>query len=158
FLNWSASCPQKFNTAHIVVVGDKQGAAWEQIFLTSRISDAMAAIKQVVDENLCSTRFGLSRTRQTNTRPAIPTNSQVFNSNAAQAYPTDGIGPNFWTLRRGIVDGDNRSNEAITPPLVRPDDANANKTVLDTVAEPLSSSRLLPAGNDAVDVDDAALA
>lgn len=158
FLNWSASGPQKFNTAHIGVVGDKQGAAWEQFYLSSRIGVARAAIQQAVEENLRSTRFGLIRTRQTNPRLASPSDSPVFNSNAAQAFPTDGIGPNFWTLRRGIVDGDNRSNEAITPPLVRPDDANANKTVLDTVAEPLSSSRLLPAGNDAVDVDDAALA
>lgn len=157
-LAWSATGPQKFNTGHIGSVGDKQGAAWEQFYLSSRIGVARAAIQQAVQENSRTTRFGLIRTRQSDPRLADPFDSPVFNSNAAQAFPTDGIGPTFWTLRRGVVNGNNRANEAITAPLVRPDAADANKAVLDTVSAPLSSSSLLPAGSDALNVDDAALA
>lgn len=157
-LTWSASGPQKFDTAHISIVGDLQGAAWENFYLPSRIGVARAAIRQAVQENARTTRFGLIRTRQNSPTLAEPSDSPVFNSDPAQAFPTDGMGPGFWTLRRGIVSSDNRTNEAITPPLVRPDAADANNTVLDLVSAPLSSSGLLPAGNDSLHVDDAALA
>ena len=157
-LTWSSSGPQILDTTHIGIVGDRQGTAWESFYLASRIGVARAAIAQAVAENRMTSRFGLVKTRQSDPRLADAWESPVFDSDGAQAFPTDGLGPSYWTLRRGVTSTSNRAIETFTPPLVAVDAANANDDVLGMVTGPLSSSSLLPAGNDALGVDDAPLA
>ena len=158
-LTWSGGGPQKFDTTQISIVGDAQGAAYTNFYAKSRLGVAKAAISQAITENFISSRFGLIKMRQTNPRVSSPADGPVFNSNLSQVFPTDGIGPSYWKLYRGIVDGDNRSLETSTPPLVAPDAANANSDVLGILSQPFSSAAaLLPAGNDSAGVDDAPLA
>ncbi len=158
-LTWSGSGPQKFNTTQISIAGDRQGAAYTNFYAKTRLGVAKAAITQAITENYISSRFGLIKMRQTNPRVSSPADGPVYNSSAAQAFPTDGIGPAYWKLYRGIVDGDNRSLETSTTPMVASDTANPNSAVLNILSQPFSSSSaLLPAGNDSLGVDDAPLA
>ena len=58
-----------------------------------------------------------------------------------------------------MVDGDNRSLEISTVPVISPDAANPNATIQTILAQPFSSATALrPAGNDSLGVDDAPLA
>ena len=158
-LKWSASGTQKFDTTRIGIVGDGTPAAYARFYEKTRLGVAKAAIDQVIAENATSARFGLLKMRQTNPRIVSPADGPVYNSDPGQVLPTDGIGPSFWKLYRGVVDGNNRSLETSTAPVVRPDDANANAAVRTILAQPFGAAgALVPAGNDSAGVDDAPLA
>lgn len=158
-LQWSATAPQKFNTSRIAIVGDALTTPYDNFYAKTRLGVARTALDQVIRENTTSARFGLLKMRQTNQRIVSPADGPVFNSDAGQQLPTDGVGVGYWKLYRGVVDGDNRSLETSTPPLVSPDGANPNATIQTILAQSFSSSSaLLPAGNDSYGVDDAPLA
>ena len=158
-LQWSGSGPQKLNTSRISIVGDATPEAYNRFYQKTRLGVAKAALDQVISENTISARFGLLKMRQTNPHLVSPADGPVFNSDPGQILPTDGIGPTYWKLYRGVVDGDNRSLETSTAPIVRPDDASPNTAIRTILAQPFgSSSALLPAGNDSLGVDDAPLA
>ncbi len=155
-LQWSGSGPQRFNTSRISIVGDGQGAAYTSFYRKTRLGVAKAAIEQVIRENNVSARFGLLKMRQTNPHIISPADGPVYSSDTGQLLPTDGVGPSMWKMYRGVTDADNRFIEVSTPPLVRPDAANPNATIL-TMLAPAMPSALLPAGNDSSSTDDAPL-
>ena len=158
-LQWSAAAPQKFNATKIAIVGDAASTPYTNFYQKTRLGVAKTALDQVIRENTTSARFGLLKMRQTNPRVVSPADGPVFVSDAGQLLPTDGVGLGLWKLFRGVVDGDNRSLETSTAPLVRPDGANPNTTIQTILAQPFSSSTaLMPAGNDSLGVDDAPLA
>jgi Neisseria PilC beta-propeller domain len=158
-LTWSAIAPQKFNATKISIVGDAVSTPYTYFYQKTRLGVAKTALDQVIRENTTSVRFGLLKMRQTNPRVVSPADGPVFVSDAGQMFPTDGAGLSLWKLFRGVVDGDNRSLETSTAPLVSPDGANPNTTIQTILAQPFSSSTaLMPAGNDSLGVDDAPLA
>ena len=106
---------------------------------------AKTALDQVIRENTISARFGLLKMRQTNPRIVSPADGPVYNADPGQLLPTDGVGSSFWKLYRGVVDGNNRSLETSTAPLVSPDGANPNTTIQTILAQAV----LLVVGADA---------
>jgi hypothetical protein len=158
-LQWSASAPQKFNATRITIVGDAVSTPYTNFYQKTRLGVAKTALDQVIRENTTSVRFGLLTMRQTNPRVVTPADGPVYVSDPAQQVPTDGVGPGFWKLYRGVVDGDNRSIATAAAPLVSPDDANPNTTIQTILSQSFSSATALrPAGNDSYGVDDAPLA
>ena len=158
-LEWSAAAPQKFNTTRITIVGDAASTAYANFYEKTRLGVAKTALDQVIRENTTSARFGLLKMRQTNPRIVSPADGPVYNSDAAQQLPTDGVGIGYWKLYRGVVDGDNRSLETSTAPLVSPDGTDPNTTIRTILSQSFTSSTaLMPAGNDSLGVDDAPLA
>ncbi len=158
-LTWSATAPQKFNATKISIVGDAVSTPYTYFYQKTRLGVAKTALDQVIRENTTSARFGLLKMRQTNPRVVSPADGPVFVTDVGQLFPTDGAGFSMWKLFRGVVDGDNRSLETSTAPLVSPDGANPNTTIQTILAQPFSSSTaLMPAGNDSLGVDDAPLA
>ena len=157
-LQWSASAPQKFNATRISIVGDAVVAPYNRFYEKTRLAVATSALDQVITENTTSVRFGLLKMRQANPHIVSPADGPVYNSDPGQQLPTDGVGVGYWKLFRGVVDSNNRSIETSTAPLVRPDDASPNAAIRTILSQPLTSSALLPAGNDSFGVDDAALA
>ncbi|MBK5298140.1 MAG: hypothetical protein JJE40_13365, partial [Vicinamibacteria bacterium] len=158
-LQWSASAPQKFNTTRIDIVGDAVSTPYTNFYQKTRLGVAKTALNQVISENTTSVRFGLLKMRQTNQRVVSPADGPVYNSDPGQQLPTDGVGVGYWKLYRGVVDGDNRSLETSTAPLVSPDGASPNASIQTILGQAFSSaSALMPAGNDSYGVDDAPLA
>jgi hypothetical protein len=158
-LAWNSSGgPQKFTTTRIATVTDASATAYANFYQKTRIGVAKTALAQVIAENNASARFGLLKTRQSNPQIISPADGPVLSTNAGQQLPTDGVGVGLWKMYRGVTSGDNRSIETSTTPLVRPDGTGPNAAIQAILAQPLSSSSLLPAGNDSAGVDDAALA
>lgn len=151
---------QKYTTSTISIAGDLQPSAYSRFYARTRIGVAKDAMMQAVQENMSSVRFGLLKMRQSNPRiPGLLNDGLVANANALQSFPTDSGSLSLWRLTRAVVDADNRSIETITAPLVRPDTANSNQSVLTTLGKGFTDTgALLPAGNDDDDEDDAALA
>ncbi len=157
-LQWSATAPQKFDSTTISITGDAE-PNYSRFYQKTRLGVAKYALDQVISENNTSVRFGLLKMRQTNPRVIAAADGPVYVANPAQLLPTDGIGPTYWKLFRGVVDGDNRSITSSATPIVRPDDASPNAAIRAILAQPFgSSSALMPAGNDSLGVDDAPLA
>ena len=157
-LQWSATAPQKFDSTTISITGDAE-ANYSRFYQKTRLGVAKYALDQVISENNTSVRFGLLKMRQTNPRVIEAADGPVYVANPAQLLPTDGIGPTYWKLFRGVVDGDNRSITSSATPIVRPDEASPNAAIRAILAQPFgSSSALMPAGNDSLGVDDAPLA
>jgi hypothetical protein len=158
-LQWSASGPQKFDATKISIVGDAVSTPYTYFYQKTRLGVAKTALDQVIRENTTSVRFGLLKMRQTNPRVVSPADGPVFVTDVGQLFPTDGVGLSLWKLFRGVVDGNNRSLETSTAPLISPDGPNPNTTIQTILAQPFSSSTaLMPAGNDSLGVDDAPLA
>ena len=157
-MQWTSSGSQTFNTTKISIVGDGQGAAYTSFYQKTRLGVAKSALDQVIRENTTSARFGLLKMRQQNPHIDTSWDDTAYSADPAQVLPTDGPGPSLWKVARGVVDDDNRSIEISTAPLIRPDGVNPNANIQTILAQPLSSSPLLPAGDDDDGEDDAALA
>ena len=157
-LKWSNSGSEKFTTTKISTVTDASATAYARFYQKTRIGVAKSALAQVITENNSSSRFGLLKTRQNTPKIVSPADGPVLSSDAGQQLPTDGAGVGLWKIYRGVTTGDNRFIESSSAPLVRPDGTSPNATIQTILSQPLSSSSLLPAGNDSYGVDDASLA
>jgi hypothetical protein len=157
-LAWTSGGFEKFKTTRISTVTDASATAYANFYQKTRIAVAKSALAQVITENNSSARFGLLKMRQNTPRIISPADGPVLSSDGGQQLPTDGVGVGMWKIYRGVTTGDNRSIETSTAALVRPDGTGPNAAIQTILAQPLSSSSLLPAGNDSYGVDDAALA
>lgn len=153
---WSSSGPQKFTTTKIATVTDAAATAYANFYQKTRIGVARTALAQVITENDYSARFGLLKMRHQGASTIV--DGPALSSDGTQQLPTDWGGVGLWKVARTTTTATNRSIEVSTAPLVRPDGTGPNAAVQTILAQPLASSSLLPAGQDAYGVDDAALA
>lgn len=155
-LQWTSSGSPKFTTTKIATVTDAAATAYANFYQKARIGVARTALAQVIAENNVSARFGLLKMRHQGAATIV--DGPALSSDAAQQLPTDWGGVGLWKVGRTTTTASNRSLETSTAPLVRPDGASPNAAIQTILAQPLASSSLLPAGQDAYGVDDAALA
>jgi hypothetical protein len=153
---WSSSGPQKFTTTKIATVTDAAATAYASFYQKTRIGVARAALAQVITENDYSARFGLLKMRHQGASTIV--DGPALSSDGMQQLPTDWGGVGLWKVARTTTTASNRGIEISTAPLVRPDGTSPNAAIQTILAQPLASSSLLPAGQDAYGVDDAALA
>jgi len=111
FLN---SGGDKFSASTIVAVGNGAltATAYSSFYARSRIGVAKSALLQAVQENSTSVRFGLVKTRQLSPSISGSNEGPVFNSDAAQASPSDWNVAGRWKVTRPTVGGNNYSQSA----------------------------------------------
>jgi regulator of extracellular matrix RemA (YlzA/DUF370 family) len=145
----------RFAADRIVVVGDRAPdyATWDR---ESRLAVARAGLAHALQQNVDVIRIGLIKTRQSNARIGAAKNEGPVNVlDPMQQLPTETGQVAKWRITRPEVDAANSSIGTITAPLVSPDAAGANTTVLSTLSKrPNEAGALVPAGRDSrADVD-----
>lgn len=138
----------KFAATRIAIVGDRQ-AGYATFEEATRLSIARRSLTEAVTRNRLVARFGLLRTRQINPRLGLEGNEgPVAVSDPGQQAPTD-LANGKWRITRPLVDMVNGAIPGPVAPLVRPDAANANTTILNTLALDIrQAGALVPGGRD----------
>ncbi|MBI3261562.1 MAG: hypothetical protein HYZ58_00250 [Acidobacteria bacterium] len=146
----------KFEATSIVGVGDLQ-AGYATFEARTRLSLARTALLRAVQANQAVARFGLIKTRQANARLGpLRNEGPVRTLDLAFATPTETGQVSKWLISRPEVDAVSGSLTAVTAPLVRPDAAGANASVLATLGKtPDQAGALLPGGRDSKNTVDA---
>ena len=145
----------KFNAASIAGVGDLS-TSFASFETPTRLAIARAAIDQAIRMNQNVARFGLVKMRQGNNL-ALATNLNSGPVNVADTVNQavgDLGGVAKWSLSRPTVTSNNGA-ASTSGVLVLADAANANTTILATLAKDTrTSGGLLPAGNDDANTTD----
>jgi hypothetical protein len=163
----ASSAGDRFKADRIDIVGDLDAAAFAAFDERTRIAVARRSLAEAVTRNLASARFGLLRTRQLNPRYLTPASAAAVNWDinegpvrvalATQSSPTDQGNNGKWLITRPVVDA---VNGAVGPtlPLVAPDAAGANASVLDILNKSVGAAgSLIPSGRDSRNTTDAPL-
>ena len=141
----------KFAADSILIVGD-QDAGYANFWAKTRLAVARAGIAQAVTDNQSVARFGLIRMRQSNPTWGTEKNEGpvvIPNTNPAQQDPTETGQFGKWNITRPTVSAANGSIVAVQNPLVRPDAAGANASVLATLSLGVGAAgSLVAAGNN----------
>ena len=138
----------KFAATRINVVGDRQPgfATFEE---ATRLTIARRGLIEAVTRNRGVARFGLLRTRQLN--PALgPEGNEgpVKVDDPTQQDPTD-LNVGKWKITRPVVGAVNGSIAGPVAPMVQPDAANPNATILNTLnLDSRQAGALVPGGRD----------
>jgi hypothetical protein len=149
----------KFTADRITITGDLD-ANYATFDERTKINIAKRSLIEAINRNLLVARFSLMRMRQNN--PAVNTNAAAGNiepvvvSDAGQLLFTDTGNGSKWKITRSTVSGSNGAVGGPVAPLVAADAANANTTILTTLAKATGvAGSLIPAGNDSKNVSDA---
>lgn len=139
----------RFKADGIDIVGDLE-AGYATFDETTRLAIARKAMTSAVAQNLSVVRFGLLKTRQTTPQLGAAGNSgPVLVTQFDQLTDTDTGNLAKWKITRPTVGGNNGAAAAATALVVQPDAANANATILNTLALGVGTGgALTPGGND----------
>jgi hypothetical protein len=147
----------KFSADDIRIVGDLD-PAYSTFGERTRMAVARRAMIAAISANQTVARFGLLTMRQANpTLGAQGNDGPVYVSNPLLLTPTDILGGGGkWLITRTTVSAVNGSIVGPVAPLVKPDAANANSTIMTTLNKIVGQAgALTPAGRDAKDILDA---
>ena len=148
----------RFSADTIRIVGDLE-PGYATFDEATRLSIARRGLIEAINRNLNVARFGLLRTRQNNPRlGALKNEGPVAVADIDQELLTETGGTGKWKITRPEVDAVNGSIAGPVLPLTAPDAANANATILATLAKSVGTAgALTPGGRDSKDILDAPL-
>ncbi len=156
----ASSGGDKFEADDIDIVGDLQGSTYNNFDERTRLTIARRALIAAVTANTKVARFGLLKTRQNNPVLGAEKNEgpvKIPDSGWLLFLGTETGNSDKWKITRPEVSAQNSSVGA-TLPLVKPDDANANATILTTLGKKVGEAgALTPGGKDSKTTTDAPL-
>ncbi len=150
-LNYLNGSGDKFSTASIEGVGDREGDKYTKFYERTRLAVARRALNKVVTDNAQSARFSLIRTRQQ--LPTLPASAGNEQPVLATTFPWSTVGDvsdGRWKITRTLVGGSNNS-QVTSGRLVAADAINANTSVKSILQSDFwngTLGSLLPAGRD----------
>lgn len=158
----------KFTASSIAIVRDQEAefanvqtivGAMSAFDARTKINIAKVSLAEAIYRNQNVARFGLMRMRQNNPAYGAASNVEpVVVADATQQAPTDGSAAanGKWKITRPTTAGTNGAVAGPVAPLVKPDVANANTSVLNILKLATGAAgSLIPAGGDSKNVVDA---
>ena len=144
----------KFKADRLDTVGDRE-AGYSTFYERTKMAIARKSLIQAISDNVSNARFALIKTRQGSpSLGAAGNEGPVAVSDPTQQTPSDN-GTGKWKITRPTVSGSN-SSQASSGLVTAADAANANTTILGTLARNLGTAgALLPAGSDGKNIVDA---
>lgn len=146
----------KFSASVIEAVGDRE-AGYVTFYERTRLAIARRGLSEAITHNQSSARFALVKTRQSPLLRSVPSagnESPVRVSDAGQQLVSE-LSGGRWKITRTLTSSDIYNHQGVNGLLTAADTANANTTILSTLAKTVGEAgALVPTGRDTkIDID-----